>query len=49
MQLSHTTQLQSKNTLKLFTFEIIDAVHKAVKERFEQPIFVIFSIVDNYY
>ena len=38
-----------KEHLQAIYFEIIDAVHKAVKKRFEQPIFVIFSIVDNYY
>ena len=38
MQLSHTTQLQLKKTLKLFTLKL-----SMLKERFGEPSFIIFS------
>ena len=50
MQLSHMyyPNTVKKNTLKLFIyFATIDAVHKALKERFEQPSFIIFTNVEQ--
>ena len=36
-----------KEHFKAIYFETIDAVHKALKERFEQPSFIIFSNAEN--